>query len=118
MATGRFFLEKVAPLLRLHKSDAPSLQVEFSETTLGHELELKGAGMCDESLCSLLGIEAALAAFSRRRFKESFTEAKNVDIVKAARMGRIADVQLVLEHFPEQVNDTNEVLVLPRTTRC
>merc|ERR1711865_197549 len=59
--TVRVFLEKVAPLLGLVKSDAPSLQAEFSETILGHELELVGAGMCDESLCSVLGVEAALA---------------------------------------------------------
>ena len=54
----RVFLEKVAPLFGLNKSFAPSLQAEFSETILGHELELKGAGMCDESLCSVLGVEA------------------------------------------------------------
>ena len=39
----RVFLEKVAPLLGLDKSFAPLLQAEFSETILGHELELKGA---------------------------------------------------------------------------
>ena len=50
--TVRVFLEKVAPLFGLNKSAAPLLQAEFSETILGHELELKGAGMCDESLCS------------------------------------------------------------------
>jgi len=93
--TVRVFLEKVAPLLGLVKSDAPSLQVEFSETILGHELELKGAGMCDESLCSVLGVEALLLV----------AKAKNMDIVKAAEEGRIADVQLVLQHAPEKVND-------------
>merc|ERR1712086_1222713 len=92
--TVRVFLEKVAPLLGLVKSDAPSLQVEFSETILGHELELKGAGMCDESLCSVLGVEAALAAI-----------AKNMDIVQAAYEGRIVDVKFVLQHAPEKVND-------------
>jgi len=95
--TVRVFLEKVAPLLGLVKSDAPSLQVEFSETILGHELELKGAGMCDESLCSVLGVEAALLASAAR--------AKNMDIVQAAEKGRIADVKFVLQHAPERVND-------------
>merc|ERR1712166_1106678 len=98
--TVRVFLEKVAPLLGLVKSDAPSLQAEFSETILGHELELKGAGMCDESLCSVLGVEAALLA--------SVARAKNMDIVQAADEGRIADVKLVLQHTPERVNDQNE----------
>ena len=55
--TVRVFLEKVAPLFGLLKSDAPSLQAEFSEAILkGHELELKGAGLCDESLCSVLAV--------------------------------------------------------------
>ena len=74
--TVRVFLEKVAPLFGLLKSDAPSLQAEFSETILGHELELKGARMCDESLCSVLGVEAALLALAAR--------AKNIDIDQAA----------------------------------
>ena len=85
----RVFLEKAAPLFGLEKSDAPSLQVEFSKATLGHELELKGAGMCDESLCSVLGVGAA--------------KAKNMDIVKAAEEGRIVDVQLVLQYAPENL---------------
>ena len=102
--TVRVFLEKVAPLFGLFKSAAPSLQVEFSETILGHDLELKGAGMCDESLCSVLGVEAALT-----------TRAKNMGIVTAAAEGRIADVKFVLQHAPEKVNDKNEVLVLLHT---
>ena len=97
----RVFLEKVAPLFGLNKSAAPSLQAEFSEAILGHELELKGAGMCDESLCSVLGVEAALAA-----------KVKNMDIVQAAKEGRIADVKFVLQHAPEKVNDQNKVLLL------
>ena len=102
--TVRVFLEKVAPLLGLDKSDAPSLQAEFSGTILGHELELNGAGMCDESLCSVLGVEAALT-----------TRAKDMDIVQAAKEGRIADVQFVLQHAPEKVNAKDKVLLLLRT---
>ena len=102
--TVRVFLEKVAPLFGLNKSAAPSLQAEFSETILGHDLELKGAGMCDESLCSVLGVEATLV-----------TRAKNIDIIKAAEQGRIADVKLVLQHAPEKVNDQNSVLLLLHT---
>ena len=56
----RVFLEKVAPLFGLLKSDAPWLQVEFSESILPHKLELAGAGLCDGSLCSVLGVETAL----------------------------------------------------------
>merc|ERR1712086_318081 len=97
--TVRVFLEKVAPRFGLNKSAAPSLQAEFSETILGHELELKGAGMCDESLCSVLGVEAALALTTR---------AKNMDIVQAAKEGQIADVKFVLQHAPEKVNDKDK----------
>ena len=50
--TVRVFLEKVTPLLGLLVSDAPSLQAEFSETILAHQLEMEGAGLCDESLCN------------------------------------------------------------------
>ena len=103
--TVRVFLEKVAPLFGLDKSDAPSLQAEFSETILGHELELKGAGMCDESLCSVRGVKAALLA----------TRAKIMDILEAAWEGRIADVQFVLQHAPERVNDQSTVLLLLHT---
>ena len=98
--TVRVFLEEVAPLFGLNKSAAPSLQAEFSEAILGHELELKGAGMCDESLCSVLGVGAA--------------KAKNMDIVKAAEEGRIVDVQMVLQYAPEKVDDQNSVLLLAR----
>ena len=96
----RVFLENVAPLFGLNKSAAPSLQAEFSKTILGHELELKGAGMCDESLCSVLGVEAALA---------SATKVKHIDFIYAARKGRVADVKLVLQHAPEKMNDQDEV---------
>ena len=103
--TVRVFLEKIAPLFGLNKSAAPSLQVEFSETILGHELELVGAGMCDESLCSVLGVEAALLA----------VKVKNIDIVQAAKEGQIADVKFVLQRAPEKVNGQDKVLLLLHT---
>ena len=120
--TVRVFLEKIAPLFGLNKSAAPSLQVEFSETILEHELELKGAGMRDESLCSVLGVEAALekrkaearkakaAALEAR--KANIRKAKAMDIVKAAEERRIADVQFVLQFAPERVNDQSKDWVL------
>merc|ERR1711865_417923 len=58
--TAEGALETVAPHYGLEKSDAPLLQLEFSETILSPEQQLTGAGMCDESLCSVLGVEAAL----------------------------------------------------------
>merc|ERR1711865_152654 len=98
--TVRVFLEKIAPLFGLNKSAAPSLQVEFSETILEHELELRGAGMCDESLCSVLGVEAALLA--------TVAIAKNMNITEAAYKGQFADVKFVIQHAPEKVDDQPE----------
>ena len=47
---------------------------------LGWRHELKGAGLCDESLCNVLGVEAALLA--------SATKANNIDIIIGAAEGR------------------------------
>ena len=88
------FLKKFALLLGLDESDAPSLQMQFSEAILAHELELKAAGLCDESLCSVLGVEERLEA-----------KAKAVNIVTAARENRLAAVQLVCQYAPEKVNE-------------
>jgi len=100
-ATVLAFLKKVALLLGLDESDAPSLQMLFSEAILAHELELKAAGLCDESLCSVLGVEERLEA-------KAEAKAKAVNIVTAAEENRLADVQLVCQHAPEKVNDKDE----------
>merc|ERR1712086_1138686 len=88
-ATVLAFLKKVALLLGLDESDAPSLQMLFSEAILAHELELKAAGLCDESLCSVLGVEERLEAKAKAKAK-----AKAVNIVTAAEENELADVQL------------------------
>merc|ERR1740130_1708506 len=69
-------LEKFALLLGLNKSAARSLQLEFCETTLAHELQLEPAGLCDDSLCSVLGVEVL--------------KANAVDIVAAAQQNQVA----------------------------
>jgi hypothetical protein len=97
------FLKKFALLLGLDESDAPSLQMQFSEAILAHELELKAAGLCDESLCSVLGVEERLKA-------KAETKAKAVNIVTAVKENRLADVQLVCKYAPEKVNEKNSVL--------
>ena len=51
-------------------------------------------------LAPLLGVDAALA---------SVAKVKHIDIVQGAREGRIADVQFVLQHAPEKVNDQDSV---------
>ena len=92
-------LEKFALLLGLNRSAARSLQLEFSETTLAHELQLEPAGLCDESLCSVLNVDLVL-------------KANAVDIVEAARQNQVADVRLVCQYAPEKVNDTDSVMLL------
>ena len=57
-------LEKFALLVGLNKSAARFLQLEFAETILAHELQLEPAGLCDGSLCSVLGVEIAAAQWT------------------------------------------------------
>ena len=99
-------LEKFALLLGLNKSEARFLQLEFAETTLAHELQLEPAGLCDEALCSVLGLDVLLSS-----------KAKTVDIIGAARQNQVAQVRFVCQHAPEKVNDTNRVMLLVHTLR-
>ena len=92
-------LEKFALLLGLNKSAARSLQLEFCENVLAHELQLEPAGLCDESLCSVLNVDLVL-------------KANAVDIVYAAEQNQVAEVRLVCQYAPEKVNDKNLVMLL------
>ena len=95
-------LEKFALLLGLNKSAARFLQLEFCDNILAHELQLEPAGLCDESLCSVLGVEVLANA---------------VDIVDAAHTNKVADVRLVCQYAPEKLNDTNSVMLLMYTLK-
>ena len=66
--TAEGALETVAPHYGLEKSDAPLLQLQFSETILTPKQQLTAEGMCDESQCHVLGVEAALP-LETRKFK-------------------------------------------------
>ena len=91
-------LEKFALLLGLNKSAARSLQLEFSENILAHELQLEPAGLCDESICTVSGVEVL--------------KAHAVNIIKAAHANRVADVRLVCQYAPERVNEKDSVMLL------
>ena len=56
--TAEGALETVAPHYGLEKSDAPLLQLDFSETILTPKQRLiaEGMYMCDESQCHVLGV--------------------------------------------------------------
>merc|ERR1712086_476658 len=91
-------LQKFALLLGLNESAARSLQLEFSETTLTHELQLEPAGLCDESLCCVLGVDLVL-------------KANAVDNVAAAEQNQVEEVRLVCQYAPEKVNDKPSVMM-------
>lgn len=103
-ASVLMLLQKVASQLGFDESAAASLQLEFSETTLPHELLLHEAGMCDESLCSVLGVEDLLTR-----------KANAVNIVKAAQFGRLEMVRLVCQYAPQKVHEVNSVFCLVHT---
>merc|ERR1740117_1010645 len=84
-------LELFALLLGLNKSAARSLQLEFSENILAHELQLEPAGLCDEASCSVLNVDLV-------------GKANAVDIVYAARQNQVAEVRLVCQYAPENMN--------------
>jgi hypothetical protein len=99
-------LEKFALLLGLTKSAAKSLQLEFSETALAHELQLEPAGLCDESLCSVLGPDGSVLNV------DLVLKANAVDIVAAARLNKVAEVRLMCQYAAEKVHDESPVMLL------
>ena len=115
-------LKTVAPHHGVHKADVPTLQLEFSETILTREQQLTASGLCNESECHVLGVEAALEA---RKAKAAATttalksrKAKALDIVQATWVGRWADLQLVCKYTPEKVIDKDRVSSCCTPTHC
>ena len=113
--TAQGALETVAPHYGLKKSDAPLLQLQFSETVLTPKQQLTAEGMCDESQCHVLGVEAALENIRKAKGKG---KAKAIDICRAASKRRMADVQLVCQYAPEKLNDTDMVSCCYTPTHC
>lgn len=103
-------LDTVATHYGVKKADVGSLQLEFSDTILTREQQLTAAGLCDESLCSVLGVEAVLAVYA--------TKASTNDIIEAVKDWRMKDVQFICKYNPDQVNDTNSVSCCCTPTHC
>ena len=103
-------LDTVATHYGVDKADAGLLQLEFSETILTREQQLTAAGLCDESLCSVLGVEAVMAGY--------VTKANAMDIVEAAFDCRWEDVKFVCKYAPEKVNDKGRVSCCCTATHC
>jgi len=91
-------LEKFALLLGLNRSAARSMQLEFSENILAHELQLEPVGLCDESLCCVLGADGSV-------LNVVVLKANLVDIFAVVRQNHVAEVRLVCQYAPERVND-------------
>ena len=62
-------------------------------------LQLEPAGLCDESLCSVLDVDEVVKASA-------------VNILDAVSENQVVDVRLVCQYAPEKVNDTDWVMLL------
>merc|ERR1712086_920799 len=94
-------LEKFALLLGLNRSAARSLQLEFCENILPHELQLEPAGLCDESSCCVLNVDLVLKANAVDIVFVTSRHAAN----EAAQQNQVAEMRLVCQYAPEKVND-------------
>ena len=103
-------LKTLAPHYGVNEPDVPSLQLEFSDTILTPEQQLTAAGLCDESLCHVLGVEAVLAGYA--------IKANTMDIVEAAFDRRWEDMQIICKYAPEKVSDKGRVSHCSPTHCC
>merc|ERR1711865_1215270 len=87
-------LEIRAVQMGLPKAAAVMLKLEFSDAIILHHKTLKEAGLCDQAEISVQGEEKA-------KLKE---QADKVNIHDAAKEGKAAEVQLVLDIYPDRVN--------------
>merc|ERR1712160_72810 len=88
-------LEIRAVQMGLPKAAAVMLKLEFSGAVISHHKTPKEAGLCDQAEISVQGEDEAKAK------KEL---ADKVNIHEAAMEGKAAEVQLVLDFYPDRVN--------------
>ena len=93
-------LEIRAVQMGLPKAAAVWLKLEFSDAIISHHKTPKEAGLCDQAEISVQGEDEAKAK------KE---QADKVNIHDAAKEGKAAEVQLVLDFYPDRVNAKNTV---------
>merc|ERR1712166_209251 len=91
-------LEIRAVQMGLPKAAAVWLKLEFSGAVISHHKTLKEAGPGDQAEISVQGEDEAK---EKAKLKE---QAYKVDIHEAAKDGKAAEVQLVLDFYPDQVN--------------
>merc|ERR1712086_1179926 len=89
-------LEIRAVQMGLPKAAAMWLKLEFSDAIISHHKTLKEAGLCDQAIISVQGEDEAKA-----KLKE---QAGKINIHDAAKDGKVAEVQLVLDIYPDRVN--------------
>merc|ERR1711957_1037023 len=88
-------LEIRAKQMGLPKAAVVLLKLEFSDAIISHEKTLKEAGLCDQAEISVQGEDDAKAK------KE---QVGKINIHDAAKQGKAAEVQLVLDFYPDRVN--------------
>merc|ERR1712166_976655 len=88
-------LEIRAVQMGLPKAAAVLLKLEFADAIISHHKTPKEAGLCDQAEISVQGEDEAKAK------KE---QADKVDIHDAAKQGKAAEVQLVVDFYPDRVN--------------
>merc|ERR1712086_105064 len=88
-------LEIRAEQMGLPKAAAVLLKLEFAGAIILHHKTLKEAGLCDQAIISVQGEEKA---------KVKKEQADKVNIHRAAGEGEAAEVQLVLDFYPDRVN--------------
>merc|ERR1711865_1267677 len=87
-------LEIRAEQMGLPKAAAVWLKLEFSDAIILHHKTLEEAGMCDQTEINVQGEDKA-------KLKK---QADRVNIYDAAKEGKAAEVQLVLDIYPDRVN--------------
>ena len=88
-------LEIRAEQMGLPKAAAALLKLEFSGAVISHHKTVKEAGLCDQAEISVQGEDEAKAKLKK--------QADKVDIHDAATKGKAAEVQLVLDVYPDRV---------------
>ena len=106
--TVREVLEIVAHKMELPEGAASWLHIEFEEVIVPHNKTLKEVGLCDKVQVSVLGEDDA---------RVKVAEAERLDILGAARIGNIDDVQMVCTLAPHRVNFVEPMVATPVVPR-
>ena len=86
---------------------AVPLKLEFSGAIISHHKTLKEAGLCDKAEISVQGEDEP-----RAKNDGAGRQGEHPIYNYAARGGKAADVQLVLDFYPDRVNTKDRVIIV------